>query len=162
MMLLYSPNKVFLLPGTILFASGMLTHVAVLLRLIEWDGRPAAGVTAIFATISSVVGFQIMNLGLHAKIYSWSWRFDKNKRLLLKLSRLFTLEVGLILGGGLIAIGTGILGFLAIQWLEAGMLPLQHPQWASFGATLVILGVTTLFSSLFTSAMSMAGPERGR
>jgi hypothetical protein len=162
MMLLYSPNKVFLWPGTLLFTIGMLTHIAVLLGLIEWDGRPAAGVTAVFATISSVVGFQILNLGLHAKIYSWSWRFDKNKQTLLKFSRLFTLEVGLILGGGLIVMGTGILGFLAIQWLEAGMVPLPHPQWASFGATLVILGFTTLFSSLFTSAMSMAGPDRGR
>ena len=67
MMLLYSPNKLFLAPGATLFIFGMALHLAVLLGLVRFGGRPAAGVTAIFATIFSVVGFEILSLGLHAK-----------------------------------------------------------------------------------------------
>ena len=39
MMLLYSPNKLFFVPGTILLASGMLLHLSVLLGLVRFGGR---------------------------------------------------------------------------------------------------------------------------
>jgi hypothetical protein len=41
------------------------------------------------------------------------------------------------------------------------MLPLPHPEWASFAATLVIVGFSTMFSSLFISAMSMRRVDGG-
>jgi hypothetical protein len=155
MMLLYCPNKIFLWPGTVLFIAGMMIHLALLFRLVTWDGRPAAGVTGVFATIFSVAGFEILSLGLHAKTYSWSRRFDKKNPGLEWFYRHFKLETGLATGAGLIVTGGVILVFLLIRWLKAGMLPLPHPEWASFAATLVIVGCSTLFSSLFISAMSM-------
>jgi hypothetical protein len=39
------------------------------------------------------------------------------------------------------------------------MLPLPHPEWVSVAATLVIIGCSTLFSSLFISAMSISRPQ---
>ncbi len=154
-MLLYAPNKVFLWPGIVFFVVGILIHAALLLGLVTWGGRPAAGVTGVFATIFTVVGFQILGLGLHAKTYSWSRRFDKKNPGLEWFYRHFKLETGLAAGAGLIGIGGIILAFLLIRWLTGGMLPLPHPEWASFAATLVIVGCSTLFSSLFISSMSM-------
>jgi hypothetical protein len=46
-----------------------------------------------------------------------------------------------------------------VQWLQADMLPVPHPERASFAATLVIVGFSTMFSSLFISAMSMRRVE---
>jgi hypothetical protein len=54
--------------------------------------------------------------------------------------------------------GAGILTALVIEWLKADLLPLPRPEWASFGATLVITGFSTIFTSLFISAMSMSKP----
>ena len=159
MMLLYSPNKLFFVPGTILLASGMLLHLSVLLGLVRFGGRPAAGVTAVFATILSVVGFQILSLGLHAKTYSWSRRFDRDNSQLASFYRRFKLEGGLLLGGGLVLGGVAILAAILVEWVRSDLLPLPHPEWASFGATMVILGFSTIFSSLFISAMSMSRPE---
>jgi glycosyltransferase involved in cell wall biosynthesis len=159
MMLLYSPNKLFFVPGTVLLTVGLLIHLAVLLGLVRFGGRPAAGVTAVFATIFSVVGFEILSLGLHAKTYSWSRRFDRDNQALGAFYRRFKLEGGLLLGAGLIALGGGILLVIVAQWLRSQLLPLPHPEWVSFAATLVILGFSTLFSSLFISAMSMSRPE---
>ena len=159
MMLVYSPNKVFFVPGTALLATGLLLHVVVLLGLLRFDGRPAAGVTAVFATIFSVIGFQIVSLGLHAKTYSWSRRFDRDNEVLASFYRRFKLEGGLVLGAALTLAGITILGVIIVQWLRSDMLPLPHPEWVSFGATLVILGCSTVFSSLFISAMSMGRPE---
>ena len=160
MMLLYSPNMVFLLPGSLFLLLGLAIHVAVLLGAVQWDGRPAAGVTGVFATILSVLGFQILSLGLHAKTYSWSRRFDRHNRTLEAFYKRFTLETGLLLGGALLLLGGGVLVGVVVEWLRASMLPLPRPEWASVGATLFIIGASTLFSSMFVSAMSMERQER--
>lgn len=162
MMLLYSPNPLFLFPGALLFASGILLHVAVLLGVLRWDDRPAAGVTGVFATILSVIGFQVLSLGLHVKTYSWSRRFDRHNQALERFYRSFKLETGLLLGAGLIVFGCGVLTVLVARWLGSELLPLPDPGWASFAATLVIIGFSTLFSSLFISAMSMQKRPRAR
>lgn len=155
MMLLYSPNKLFFVPGATLLTLGLLIHLAVLLGLVRFGGRPAAGVTAVFATIFSVVGFEILSLGLHAKTYSWSRRFDRDNRALRTFYRRFTLESGLLLGGLVALSGAAMLAAIVVEWMRSDLLPIPHPEWASFGATLVIIGCSTLFSSLFISAMSM-------
>lgn len=155
MMLLYCPNKVFLWPGITLFVLGSLIHLAQLLGWVRWDGRPAAGVTGVLATVTTVVGFQVLSLGLHAKTYSWSRRFDKDNAALEWWYDHFTLEAGLIAGAGLVTIGGGILAVLIAQWLEKDMLPLPNPEWASLAATCILIGFLTLFSSLFISAMSL-------
>jgi hypothetical protein len=162
MMLLYSPNQLFFLPGGVLLSLGLLIHLAVLLGLVRFGGRPAAGVTAVFATVFSVVGFEILSLGLHAKTYSWSRRFDRDNRFLSGFYDRFKLETGLLLGLGLMLAGVAILVGIVVEWLRSDLLPLPHPEWASFAATLTILGSSTVFSSLFISAMSMTRPEGQR
>jgi len=161
MMLLYSPNKLFLVPGAALLVIGLLIHSAVLLELVRFGGRPAGGVTAVFATIFSVVGFEILSLGLHAKTYSWSRRFDRDNRILEAFYRRFNLESGLLAGSALVAAGGAGLGVVVAQWLRSNLLPLPHPEWVSFAATLIIIGFSTIFSSLFISAMSMSRPGEG-
>ena len=160
MMLLYSPNQLFFVPGGILLGCGLLIHLLVLLGVVKFGGRPAAGVTGVFATILSVVGFQILSLGLHAKTYSWSRRFDQNNRALAAFYDRFKLEAGLLLGAGLVLVGAGILTALVVEWLRGNLLPLPRPEWASFGATLVIIGFSTIFTSLFISAMAISKPTQ--
>jgi glycosyltransferase involved in cell wall biosynthesis len=159
MMLLYSPNKLFLAPGATLLVTGMLLHLAVLLGLVRFGGRPASGVTAVFATIFSVVGFEILSLGLHTKTYSWTRRFDSDNPALSAFYRRFKLETGLVLGAALMLAGGAILVAIVAEWMRSDLLPLPHPEWASFAATLVIIGCSTLFSSLFISAMSISRPR---
>jgi glycosyltransferase involved in cell wall biosynthesis len=156
MMLIYSPNQLFLFPGAILLGLGLAIHVLVLLGLMRFGGRPAAGVTGVFATIFSVIGFQILSLGLHAKTYSWSRRFDRQNRTMAAFYQRFKLETGLLIGAALLLGGLAILSALVIEWVRSALLPLPHPEWVSFAATLVIIGCSTIFTSLFISAMSMS------
>jgi hypothetical protein len=158
MMLLYSPNRLFFIPGALLLGLGLAIHFLVLLGLMKLGGRPAAGVTGVFGTIFSVVGFQILSLGLHAKTYSWSRRFDRDNQALAAFYQRFKLETGLLMGAGLFLAGAAILTTLVIEWVRSDLLPLPRPEWASFGATLVITGLSTIFTSLFISAMSMSKP----
>ncbi|MEH2441273.1 glycosyltransferase family 2 protein [Nostoc sp.] len=160
MMLLYAPNKLFVYPGMFLLTLGMLIHIAVLADFLKYEGRSLGVVTGIFATIFSVVGFQILSLGLHAKTYSWSRRFDRDNFLLRKFYKFFNLETGLLIGTSMIVGGSSVLLYLTLQWLRFNLLPLPHPEWFTFAATVVIIGFEIDFSSLFISAMSMKKVER--
>jgi hypothetical protein len=163
MMLLYSPNKVFFAPGATFLGLGLLIHLVTLLGIVRAGGRPVAGVTGIVGTVFSVVGFEILNLGLHAKTYSWSRRFDRDNEVLRRFYEVFKLEGGLLLGGLTFLGGAVLMTALVVQWLRSDMLPLAHPERAAFAATLLILGISTVFSSLFISAMSMTQrEEQGR
>lgn len=155
MMLLYSPNKVFIYPGLILLIMGMGIHIVVLLGFIQYQGRHLSVVTGLFATLFSIIGFQILSLGLQAKTYSWSRRFDKNNRFLRRFYQIFKLESGLLLGTLMILIGAIILGSLILKWFASNLMPLQQSEWAAFGTTLTILGFNIIFTSLLISAMSM-------
>ncbi len=155
MMLVYCPNKVFFVPGFLTLALGLFAHFVSLMGLIQFNGQPLGTVTAIFGTIFSVAGFQMLSLGLHTKTYSWSRRFDKDNRSLAAFYDWFRLETGLLFGAGLLLVGGMILGLLVWEWIKSGFVPLPHPEWGSLGATLVIMGGGTIFSSLFISAMSM-------
>ena len=155
MMLLYCPNKVFFLPGTILAVIGILIHLSMLLGLVTYGDRRAAAMTGIFATIFSVIGFQILSLGLHAKTYSWSRRFDHDNPSLDRFYKFFKLETGLILGAGMLLIGGVILTVLVVEWLQSNLTLVPNPAWASLAATLTMVGVGTMFTALFISAMSM-------
>ena len=109
-------------------------------------------------TIFSVTGFQILSLWLHAKTYSWSHRFDADNPNLATFYDWFKLETGLLLGATFLLLGGTILGIHIFEWVQSGFGPLRTPEWVSFSATLVIVGVGTIFSSLFISAMSMKKP----
>jgi glycosyltransferase involved in cell wall biosynthesis len=156
LMMLYCPNKLFLWPGALLCTVGLLTHAAVLLGLLQWGRRPAAAVTGLFALMWSVLGVEILSLGLHAKTYAWSRRFDQHNAVLEWFYRHFQLEHGLALGAGLSTLGGCLLGLALLQWVRAGMLPLPSPAWTTFAATLLLIGCQVCFASLFISMMSIA------
>jgi glycosyltransferase involved in cell wall biosynthesis len=161
MMLIYAPNKVFLIPGLFLFGLGMLLHFIVLFRLIQSDGRALGVVSSMVASTMAVTGFQILSLWLHAKTYSWSRRFDRNNPFILSFYKIFNLEMGLISGMVLTLTGTIIMSLLVLKWLHLGMTPLPRPEFAAFASTLIIIGLSCFFSSLFISAMSMSKGETG-
>lgn len=159
MMLLYCPNNVFLIPGLALLILGVLIHAITLLGLIHYDGRQLGPLTSVFAIVFTVVGVQTLLLGLHAKTYSWSRRFDVHQEFLGKFYKVFHLELGLIIGSMMTLTGMAILGYLVLEWLKSSLLPLPNPEWASLAATLVIVGCSITFSSLFISAMSISKME---
>jgi glycosyltransferase involved in cell wall biosynthesis len=158
MMLIYCPNKVYFLPGLVAIALGLGAHFLSLAGLVRFNAKPLGTVTGIFGTIFSVTGFQILSLGLHVKTYSWSRRFDADNPNLARFYDWFKLETGLLLGATLLFLGGAILSVLVFEWVQSGFGPLRTPEWVSFGATLVIVGTGTIFSSLFISAMSMKRP----
>jgi glycosyltransferase involved in cell wall biosynthesis len=155
MMILYCPNKVFLVPGLTLLLTGSILHLLLLSRLLVYNGRQPGAVSGIVALILCVSGFQVISLWLHAKTYSWSRRFETDNSFLLNFYKYFNLETGLIAGAGLILTGMAIFVVILKVWFVHELMPLNKPEWAPFAATLIIIGNSCIFSSIFISAMSM-------
>jgi glycosyltransferase involved in cell wall biosynthesis len=155
MMLLYSPNMLFLIPGITLLSVGILLHFLVFAEVLQYKGRSLGVVTGILATIFSVIGYEILSLWLHVKTYSWSRRFDRENAFLRRFYQQFNLEKGLLLGGAMALGGCGITIWHVIGWLQSDLMALPQPEWITFAATLTIIGFGSMFSSLFISSMSM-------
>ena len=162
MMLVYCPNRVFMLPGFALFTFGIGIHILVLTHVLQYDGRALSTVTGTLATVFSVIGFQIVSLGLHTKTYSWSRRFDRDNEALSKFYGVFNLGTGMAAGGVLALVGSAIILTAVVGWFRSNFLPLANPEWIPLAATMLIIGCGIIFSSLFISAMSMTKDERIR
>jgi glycosyltransferase involved in cell wall biosynthesis len=147
MLLIYAPNTTFLIPGGALFATGMVLHFLLLFGLVNTDFYILIGMVAI---IFSVIGFQILNLGLYAKTYSWSRRFASTNKMVKGFESIFTLERGLV--GGFLLLGLGLISLFASWWSRESFSSLER---IPIAITLIIIGMTTIFSSLFIASMSM-------
>ena len=155
MMLLYSPDYVFLWPGTLLILAGGLLHILLMGDLLYFGGRPASAVTGVIATIFSAIGAQIVSFGLQVKFHSWARRFLRKSSWLARFYSNFRLERGLAWGALVTVLGMSILSVIFAIWLSDDMRPLNRPEWASLGATLTLWGLTLIFTSLQISAMAM-------
>jgi glycosyltransferase involved in cell wall biosynthesis len=158
MMLLYSPTKVFVWPGLALLLFGLLVQAVVLAGVVHHQGRVPGIVTGSFGGMFAILGFNILSLGLHAKTYSWSRRFEENQALAAFYDR-FDFERGLLLGAGVLLAGGIALGGILTAWVRSGFQALAHPEWVPVATTLVVLGCQIVFSSLFISAMSVSKAE---
>ncbi len=104
-MLLYCPVWLYFIPGML----GLISSLAILLLLLRgpflflghyWDIH-----FMVFASVISILSYQILNLGICAHTYAIRQRFLKYDKFTLFFQRHFTLEKGLILGAGLFLIG---------------------------------------------------------
>ena len=154
-MLLYSPNHLFLLPGLLLFILGALGMVILTFGSITLFGHTLGIHFLVLSCMLTLLGFQIVNIGLCAKTYSLAERFEFDNPLLLTFYKYFTLEKGIILGILLFLAGFSIDAYVLYKWIASNFGHLYQEKLALLALTLIIIGVQTLFTSFFISAMSL-------
>jgi hypothetical protein len=134
-----SPRFLFLYPGFFIFILGFLGTVATVrgpIQLFYFE----LDLNAYLISIGTLlVGFQTILLAILARIYSLRQGFLPESIRTSLFSKVFTLERGLVLGGGLIA--SSILGliFLVGDWTGKGF------NTYSLGSSLRISGLFILF-----------------
>lgn len=161
LMLLYSPNHLFLIPGLSMFSLGMIVHAITLLDMFHLAAKDLDQQVAVLGTMFSVLGVQTVSLWLHAKTYSWSRRFEKENTFLLGFYQRFTLETGLLLGTLTLMGGITIIGIAVYSWMGHETFVSSNPAWLAFAATLIMVGMMINFTSLFISAMSITHSSPG-
>lgn len=156
-MLLFSPTWLFLIPGAILMGIGGVGLLFLLRGPVFIFGRGFDFHTMIFSSMLVLVGYQIIMLGVFAKVFSWTEGIAKDSLLTPIVFKYFRLEKGLLLGGMLFLVGLLVGGTTFFNWAKQGFGELWAIRPAVFSMTLVVLGIEIIFSSFF---LSVLGTER--
>jgi hypothetical protein len=157
-MLLYSPRWLFLVPGLVLGAlgfAGLLVLAAAQLRL----GGLALDVgTLLMAGMAAIIGFQLVAFAFFTKVFAIAEGLLPADPKLSGIFKVFTLEKGIVAGILVVLTGLGLLVHALWLWRAAGYGELSYAENLRRlipAATLLILGIQTVFSSFFMSVLGL-------
>jgi glycosyltransferase involved in cell wall biosynthesis len=153
-MLLHSSTFLFLIPGLTLLAIGLAIMLPLATGPVEAFGLTWYIHAMIAGALATLVGAQIVQLGLFARAYALLY-LNEHDPLLERLWSRVRLEHGLLLGAVLTLVGGGVLTAIFVEWASGGFRALGRVHEALFGMTLVGLGMQTLFGSFFLSVLGL-------
>jgi glycosyltransferase involved in cell wall biosynthesis len=152
-MLLLSPTPLFLVPGLIAAAAGLLGLFALLPGPLRVGALVFDFHFMFVASALASLGVQLVLLGLAAKTFAREELPARGDRWLALLDRWFTLERGLLVGLSLAAAGLGINAWILVSWLQAGRGQLFAVRPALLGLSLIVVGAQIVFGSFFIGAL---------
>ncbi len=156
-MLLFSPNWLFLLPGSILMVLGLAIVFWLLPGQRHLTSRVILDIhTMIFGLIFTLLGAQIICIGFFAKVFSYAERFDRNPISLKRMLSRVKLEHGLLLGAVLALVGFAGDAWVFVEWARSDFGPLNQVRWVLFWSLWFFLGVQLIFSSFFLSMLGIS------
>ena len=160
-MLLYSPSWLYFLPGAILLLLGLGGMLVLASGPVNVFGRPWQIHTMLAFVAATILGAQIVQLGVFARTYAMT-HFGERDALLERLWPRIRLEHGLLAGGLVLAAGAGVLIWIFVSWANGGFGALRHEYATALGFTLVALGVQIIFGSFFIGVLTMRADPRPR
>jgi glycosyltransferase involved in cell wall biosynthesis len=152
-LLVHSPTHLFILPGAIMAALGALISVLVLSQ-VHIFGRSWDLHTMIAGALLTIIGTQVVALGLAAHAYGKYFMGEKDPWFDRMRDR-FSLEHGLLLGGGIALIGLVLGAIIVAEWFSRDFAALSEQRLAVAAATLLIVGVQIFFSSFLLSILGL-------
>ena len=157
LMLVYSPNFLFVVPGAVMILLGLLIDVLVLSKTTIL-GRQFYIHAEIGGSLLVIVGIEVMALGLVARTYGVYFMGVRDP-FLERMRNRFKLEHGLLVGGALF-VGSLVGGIVAVvDWLAGGAGSLGQGEVALLAATGVVAGVQIFFTSFLLSILGLRRPR---
>jgi glycosyltransferase involved in cell wall biosynthesis len=156
LMLLYHPTFLFLVPGTVLGAIGVVV-MALVFAHASLFGRSYFIHTLVGGSLLVIVGTQLFGFGLCGRAYAVH-QFGDPDGWLERVGGRFRLEYGLVLGLALMAAGLAVGGVIIGRWVSHGLGSLSEERVTILAATLLIVGIQVFFTSFL---LSIIGLRRG-
>jgi hypothetical protein len=155
-MLLYSPTHLFVWPGGVLSALGVLAMVILALGPLHVGGVTLGFHWMFPCAVLAIAGFQLISLGVVARFYSLTSHIDVHRdRLIHWFTERFRMESGIALGAAMFGLGTVTGLVLLVVWLRGGFDESASVRLSVFALTLSVIGVQTIFSSFLLSMMAI-------
>lgn len=155
-LLLYCPSWLFLYPGLLLMALGVLVWVWLLpgtrtIAQVNFDVH-----TMLYAAGAVLLGFQLVAFWLFTKVFTISEGLLPEDPRLRRIMRLANLEAGLIVGCVLMALGIGFTLNAVIAWSgRPGLDPAFEFRRLIPLVVAITLGGQIVFSSFFLSVLQL-------
>ena len=154
-MLMHSPTHLFLIPGLFLFGLGAISLLLLVPGPLYLAGRMIDVHIMALGSLLTILGFQILNIGFYAKIYSYTHEFINHSKTLKTLFKYFNLERGLLIGAVIFLVGFLADFYILITWIRSQFGPLDQVRLVLLASTLMIIGAQTIFSSFFLSMLGI-------
>jgi glycosyltransferase involved in cell wall biosynthesis len=163
-MLLFSPRWLFLLPGIFFFSLGLILAITLSIRNVE-IGKVELNVgTLTVACMTVVIGLQLIAFAFFTKVFAIAEGLLPEDPKFSRLFRFFTLEKGIVFSFAALIVGGTCLGRALWIWksVNYGALPSMEENLRRLipAVTLVVLGIQSLFSSFFMSALGLKTTSR--
>ena len=161
--LMYSPRRLFLLPGAMLATLGMVAYVLGMFGLTFENpvssGKITFGVhTVVFGTLFILCGYQSALFAIFTKTFAVSEGLMPADERLNRFFEVVNLERGLMISAAVMVVGLGLLTLAVLQWFAVGFGELNYADTLRLvvpGAMLVALSFQTFLSGFFVSILGM-------
>ncbi len=164
-MCLFSPRWLFLTPGAVTFALGLIVSLWLLGGPRRVGGLTFDLNTLLLAGSASLLGYQLIIFAVFTKIFVIAEGLHPPRTHLYKrIFRGLTLETGVLAGLSLIAAGLAVVGWAVWDWWAAGFgdLDPQVTMRRTIPAVfLLTLGVQTVFASFFLGVLTLRRKRLG-
>jgi len=107
------------------------------------------------ASLSAIIGFQVINVGFFAKSYSVSQRYINKDKIVEFFIRHFNLEKGILFGLAFFLIGIAVNVRIFQTWAQSGFGALDRIRLGIFALTFVAIGVQAIVSAFFLSILHL-------
>jgi len=152
-MLLYSPSYLFQLPGLVLAILGGVLVASVAGGPREFFGRQWDYHVLLFGALMLILGYNLVLFDVFAKTFSMGAGFARPTQWLPRLTGVFSLEKGLLIGVLLFLAGLGLEVKIVVDWARSGYGELMAVRGIVIGMTAMVLGGQTIFASFLISLM---------
>ncbi len=156
--LLFSPRWLFFYPGLFLILLGVVLWAVILPGPVDIIGARLDVHTILYAGAAIVVGFQAVVFAVLARVYAASEGFLPETRLVARARRVFSLELGLLVGGVLLLASLALSIIAFVRWDNSSFRHLNYPdslRIAIPAAVTMMVGVQTILSSFFLSVLGI-------
>ncbi|MBD3387337.1 MAG: glycosyltransferase [Candidatus Altiarchaeales archaeon] len=143
-MLMYAPDRIFLAPGAALLALGL---AAISYSILGYAGDGISP-SVVAGMVSSLLGYQVLSLGLYSKTYMKSAGYIGGDRVLEEIAKRVRFETGVVLGF-LMGAGGVSLGLSAMSGYFGG----NTGNVILASATIALMGAQTVFNSFYLSSL---------
>lgn len=158
-MLLFSPRWLFLQPGLVLMALGLLASIALVggprkIGAISFDVH-----TLLFSGMAMLIGFQSVAFAVCSKVYAIQSGLMPEDKAFSRWFSWISLEKGLLVGGAFAAAGLAVSMEAVGLWSNQGFGPLvpgELLRWVVPGGVMLTLGCQIVLVSFFLSILGLS------
>lgn len=148
-MMLYRPSPFLFIPGIIALVVG------IILTVVVWVQGISRMHSIILGGMLLIIGYQLLLSWLYFGAFGVAYGFSRSSNLAKKLMDYHSLEKELLVGIIFLGIG-GVIGLYVIyNWTTGGFGPLSQVQNTLMSMIFCILGIQTIFSSMFLSLIML-------
>ena len=161
-LLLYSPRWLFFYPGLALIIIGLVLG-AWLMPGPRQIGSVTLDVhTLLYAALAVIMGVQTVLFALFTKVFAITFGLLPSDRGMERWNKTFTLEGGLVAGGGLFLAGLASAIWAVMTWSHASFGPLDPTRTLRLvipSIVMIMIGVQIVFGSFFLSVLRLRHPD---